>query len=160
MIVIGINYFKNYSSALQCVAKFCDMLHTILLKGENMIVMLILHALILHSDDNIEILPNPSSVLTSLSSAERCGTHWNATCQPKPDQIPHGKQSIDPATQYDYKNTMINPQIHCKSKNKNTIQLQQKYGVNILASHKCGTLVMYHCQLWYISYVPQFEPLM
>ena len=32
----------------------------ILLKCENMFAMLILHALILHSGDNIEILPNPS----------------------------------------------------------------------------------------------------
>ena len=31
----------------------------ILLKCENMFAMLILHALILHSGDNIEILPNP-----------------------------------------------------------------------------------------------------
>ena len=33
--------------------------HTILLKCENMFAMLILHALILHSGDNIEILHNP-----------------------------------------------------------------------------------------------------
>ena len=33
--------------------------HTILLKCENMFAMLILHVLILHSGDNIEIFPNP-----------------------------------------------------------------------------------------------------
>ena len=63
-------------------------------------------------------------------------------------------------TQYDYKNTILNQKMHCKS--KNTLQTQ-KYnysksiyiqelltanscwnGVNILASHKCGTSVMYH----------------
>ena len=32
--------------------------HTILLKCENMFAMLILHALILHSGNNTEILPN------------------------------------------------------------------------------------------------------
>ena len=35
--------------------------HTILLKCENMFAMLILHALILHSGDNIEISPNPKT---------------------------------------------------------------------------------------------------
>ena len=53
-------------------------------------------------------------------------------------------------------NTMINPKIHCKSKNNTITAKIISYipelltvnscwnGVNILASHKCGTLVMYH----------------
>ena len=80
-------------------------------------------------------------------------------------------QSIDPhlacyreiilhvATQYDYKNTMIkyiaNPKIQYNYSNNNCIPELFTVnpcwnGVNILASHK----------VWYISYVPQFEPLM
>ena len=44
--------------------------HMILLKCENMFAMLILHALILHSDDNIEILPNPICNCEFLFSAQ------------------------------------------------------------------------------------------
>ena len=42
--------------------------HTILMKCENMFAMLILHALILHSGDNIEILPNPNTEMAVYSS--------------------------------------------------------------------------------------------
>ena len=43
--------------------------HTILLKCENMFAMLILHALILHSGNNIEIiLPNPRVHLSKRQS--------------------------------------------------------------------------------------------
>ena len=111
------------------------------------------------------------------STAERCGTHLNATCQPMPDRIPRGKWWIDPhlvcqgdnftcniisVTQYDYKNTMINPKVRMYIANP---KIQYKYsnnnyipelltvnscwnGVNILASHKCSTSVMYHLSHW------------
>ena len=50
---------------------------------------------------------------------------------------------------YDYKNTTINPKIQYNYSNNNYIpELFTANscwnGVNILASHKCGTLVMYH----------------
>ena len=58
--------------------------------------------------------------------------------------------SIISVTQYNYKNTMINPKIHCNYSNNNYITELLTVnscwnGVNILASHKCGILVMYHC---------------
>ena len=60
------------------------------------------------------------------------------------------------ATQYDYKNTMINPKCIANPKIQyiysNNNYIPELFtvnpcwnGVNILASHKCGTLIMYHC---------------
>ena len=53
--------------------------------------------------------------------------------------------------QYDYKNTMLNPKIHCKSYNySNNNYIPELLmvnscwnGVNKLANHKCGTYISY-----------------
>ena len=65
IIVIGTNHFKNYSSVPQCVAIF--VIYCTYDTIENMFAMLILHALILHSGDNIEILPNPNDIINSVA---------------------------------------------------------------------------------------------
>ena len=66
--------------------------------------------------------------------------------------------SIISLTQYDYKNTMLNSKIHCKSKNMyNTIiatliTFQSCWWhilLNVLLNYMCGTAVMYHSlSLW------------
>ena len=62
--------------------------------------------------------------------------------------------SIIPVPQDDYKNTMSNPKANPKiqhnySNNNYIPELLTVNscwnGVNILASHKCGTSLMYHC---------------
>ena len=58
-------------------------------------------------------------------------------------------------TQYDYKNTMLNPKVHCKS--KNTIQYSKNnYIPELLTVNSCwnGVNILVNHKVWYISYVP------
>ena len=68
--------------------------HTILLKCKNMFAMLILHALILHSGNNIEILPNPTRVeefcsytLTKMYVYAAYNTHTNKYLYPSKEPL-------------------------------------------------------------------------